>query len=85
MFGLFTVNRLFKPKKNEETIIGLCYEGTYENIEYGSHGEKYEAKNDYYLSQRFQFLTRVGIRVRMIVSEVGIMGLIICQSLILVF
>jgi len=48
------------------------------NVEYDSVALKYEAKNDYYLAKKFPFLTKVGIRVRMIVSEVGILALIIC-------
>jgi hypothetical protein len=38
----------------------------------------YEARNDYFLTKKFPYLSRVGIRLRMIISEIGIMTLIIC-------
>ena len=91
MFGLFTVNRLFKKGKMDkngkmlEKIEGECYDGKDTVKLFESQAEKYEERNDYHLSRKFPYLSRVGIRLRMIVSEVGIMTLIICQTLILVF
>jgi hypothetical protein len=84
MFGLFTVNRLFKKGKMDnkgkmlEKIEGECYDGKNTVKLFESHAEKYEERNDYHLSRKFPYLSRVGIRLRMIVSEVGIMTLIIC-------
>jgi hypothetical protein len=84
MFGLFTVNRLFKKGKMDnkgkmlEKIEGECYDGKDTVKLFESNAEKYEERNDYHLSRKFPYLSRVGIRFRMIVSEVGIMTLIIC-------
>ena len=61
-----------------EIIKGECYDGKSTVKHFESHAEKYEERNDYHLSRRFPYLSRVGIRLRMIISEVGIMTLIIC-------
>ena len=85
MFALFTVNRLFKKGKEDEIIPGPCYDGKSTFKYYNSVAEVYEARNANNLSKKFPFLSRFGQRVRMVISEIGIMGLIICQTLILVF
>ena len=84
MFGLFAVNRLFKKGrlgkdgKKIDTIDGDSYDGKNTVKVFESYAEMFEERNDYYLSRKFPYLSRVGIRLRMIVSEISIMTLIIC-------
>jgi len=86
MLALFTINRLFKKKKKDEPLIkGACFDGKSLEKTYDSYAEKFEARNDYNLQRKFPFLAKVGIRVRMIISEIGIMAILILQTLILLF
>lgn len=78
-FGLFTVNRFFKPDKEGSPIREFNGEN------HNSAGDYYEALNDFNLTLKFPRLAKTFIKVRMFLSEVMIMLILILQSLTLVF
>jgi hypothetical protein len=72
------LNGKIDENEKKDGIEGDSYDGKGSKKNFDSYAEMYEAKNDFFLTRRFPYLSRVGIRLRMIISEIGIMTLIIC-------
>lgn len=78
---LYTVNKFFMTGKPHRA---KSLENPSIVIEYSSLAEYYENKCDFVLRKKFPYLAKVIIRLRMIFSEIMIIGILITQGLILV-
>lgn len=74
-FFLYTVNRLFKKEKGP--ITDDSYDGRNIPTEYLSKADVVEAQLDYRFTQNHSFISKVGIRIRIFISEIMILTIII--------
>lgn len=82
-FFLYTANRLFKKEK--DAFYDDSYDGRNTRKLYHSKAEVAEAKLDHKFTQNLPSISKMGIRIRIFLSEIMILMILILQSLILVF
>ena len=78
---MYTVNRMYMQGK---TYKAKSLENPTVNKDYPSMSDYYEDKCDFVLRKKFPACARILIRLRMIFSEMMIIGILIIQGFILV-